>query len=528
MAYREVTRVETKEVLRQWLSGTANKRIAARVGVDVKTVRRYVAAAQALGLKREEGEAALTEELLTALLVSLHARPGRQRGDTWERCEAHREFIEQRLAQGVKLSKLRKLLLRHGVQVPYPTLHRFAVAELGFGRTAATVPVADGEPGSELQVDTGWVGYLEPNALGKRRRFRAWIFTAVFSRHRFVWPCFKETTAEAIEACEQAWRFFGGVFRVLLPDNTKAIVQQPDPLNPLINAAFLEYAQARGFVVDPARVRKPRDKGRVERAVPTVRDDCFGGERLQTLGEARALAERWCRHDYGQRRHTRTQRLPLECFEAEEKPRLAQPPAGRYDIPSWSDPKVGRDHLAQVAKALYSLPTRFIGKRLRARADSALVRFYDRGALVKTHPRKPPGGRSIDPSDFPAHKSVYALRDVAFLKRQAAEHGEAVGRFAHALLDVPLPWTRMRRVYALLGLVRRYGAERVEQTCRIALEVEMFDVKRLERMLLAAAEPAPTTTAAEPKSAPPARHLRPASAFALPLPFNTPTDGGLL
>jgi len=525
MAYREVTRVETKEVLRQWLAGTGNKRIAARVGVDVKTVRRYVIAAQELGLEREQGEAALTEELLTRLLASLHARPGRQRGEAWERCEAHREFVAQRLAQGLKLSKLRKLLLRHGVQVPYATLHRFAVAELGFGRTAATVPIADCEPGSELQVDTGWVGYLEPNALGKRQRFRAWIFTAVFSRHRFVWPCFKETTMEAIEACEQAWRFFGGVFAVLLPDNTKAIIQQPDPLNPLINATFLEYAQARGFVIDPARVRKPRDKGRVERAVQPVRDDCFAGERLKTIPEAREHAERWCLQDYGMRRHTRTQRLPLECFEAEEKPRLLPAPAERYETPYWCDPKVGRDHLAQVAKALYSLPTQFIGKYLRARADRTLVRFYDRGTLVKTHPRKPAGGRSIDASDFPAHKSAYALRDVAFLERQAAEHGEAIGRFAHALLDAPLPWTRMRRVYALLGLVRRYGAERVEQTCRIALEVEMFDVKRLERMLLAAAAPA-TTTGTTPKNASPARHLRPASAFAPAIALrHPPTDG---
>jgi transposase len=522
MAYREVTRVETKEVLRQWLAGAGNKRIAARVGVDVKTVRRYVSAARGLGLERTQGEAALTEELLTTLLASLYTRPGRQRGEAWEHCEAHREFIAQRLAQGLKLSKLRKLLLRHGVQVPYATLHRFAVAELGFGRTAATVPIADCEPGTELQVDTGWMSYLEPNALGKRRRLRAWIFTAVFSRHRFVWPCFAETTAEAIEACEQAWQFFGGVFRVLLPDNTKAIVQRPDPLNPLINAAFLEYAQARGFVIDPARVRKPRDKGRVERAVPTVRDDCFAGETLHSIAEARELAERWCRQEYGLRRHTRTQRLPLECFEAEEKPQLLPPPAQPYEVPGWCDPKVGRDHLAQVAKALYSLPTRFIGKRLRARADRTLVRFYEHGTLVKTHSRQQPGGRSIDPSDFPAHKSAYALRDVAFLERQAAEHGEAIGRFAHALLDVPLPWTRMRRVYALLGLVRRYGAERVEQTCRVALEVEMFDIHRLERMLLAAAAPAPTTTA--PKTAPPARHLRPASEFALPLPFNTPTN----
>ena len=134
--------MEIKEVLRQWVGGAGCKRIGARLGLDVKTVRRYVHAAQALGLTPASGEAALTDELLTAL-ASMRTQAGRPRGDAWERCQAHRDRIKQLLAQGLRLSKLRKLLLRQGVQVPYATLHRFAVAELGFGRTAATVPIAD-------------------------------------------------------------------------------------------------------------------------------------------------------------------------------------------------------------------------------------------------------------------------------------------------------------------------------------------------------------------------------------------------
>jgi transposase len=211
--------VEVKEVLRQWLAGTAKKRIAARLGLDVKTVRRYIEAAQELGLAGDGGEAGLTDELLTAVLAARHGAPGRPRGDAWALCEANRERIAKMLRQGLRLTKLRKLLRRHGVTVPYATLHRFAVAELGFGRAAPTVPVADCAPGEELQLDTGWMGALESDANGRRRRFRAWIFTAVYSRHRFVWPCLPETTASAIEACEAAWAFFGGVFAVVIIDD---------------------------------------------------------------------------------------------------------------------------------------------------------------------------------------------------------------------------------------------------------------------------------------------------------------------
>lgn len=521
MPYREVTMVETKEVLRLWLAGCGKKTIAARLGLDPKTVRRYIQVGREQGLDLARGPDALTDEVLAAVLTALHEVPGRPRGESWDLCRQHRAFIEPLVKHRVRLTKIRKLLQRKGVAITYASLYRFAVAELNFGRSTATVPVADCGPGEEVQVDTGWVGWLTPDLFGKRRRFRAWIFTSVLSRHRFAYPCFKETTATAIAACEAAWEFYGGVFKVLIPDNTKVIVDKADPLTPRINATFLEYSQARGFQIDPTRVRSPKDKARVERAVQTVQDDCFAGECLQTIEQAVFHAESWCRRDYGMRRHSSTGRLPLEHFEAEEKPALLPAPTAPYDVPIWADPKVARDHYAQVEKALYTLPTRFIGRKLRARADKILVRFYDGPTLVKTHPRKPPGEKATDPSDFPAHKAAYAMRDVAFLQRQAQSHGEAIGRFAHALLDVPLPWTRMRRVFSLLGLTTRYGDERVEAACQEALAYGMHDVKRLERMIEIAGRSLTIDTTS--RIIPLARYLRPASQYALPL---TPTPKG--
>lgn len=230
MTYREVTMMEVKEILRLWLGEVPRKRIARTLGVDPKTVRRYTELGRQQGLvPGPEGLEGLTDERFEAILVALKSSAGRPHGESWERCVQHRDFIEKKLKEA-NLSKVRRLLLRRGVDVPYATLHRFAVAELGYGRRTPTIPVADGEPGQEVQLDTGWVGWLQEDLFGKRRRFRAWIFTAVRSRHRFLWPCFRETTEVAIEACEEAWRFFGGIFRVLIPDNTKAIVDDSDPL----------------------------------------------------------------------------------------------------------------------------------------------------------------------------------------------------------------------------------------------------------------------------------------------------------
>jgi stage V sporulation protein SpoVS len=69
------------------------------------------------------------------------------------------------------------------------------------------------------------------------------------------------------------------------------------------------------------------------------------------------------------------------------------------------------------------------------------------------------------------------------LQAIAASHGQAIGAYATALLDIPLPWTRMRHVYALLGLVKRWGATRVEAACASALDHEVISIGLIRRML---------------------------------------------
>jgi len=515
MAFREVTVLEVKEVVRRWLAGEAKKAIARKTGVSRNTVRGYIKAALKSGLRKGAARP-VTDEQIAAVLIELRVPVERPRGEAWELCERHRDFIEKKLGDDVMLSKVGRLLKRQGVEVPYATLHRFAVRELGFGHQAPSIPVSDCAPGAEVQLDTGWMVALEPDVLGKRRRFRAWIFTSVYSRHRFVYPCFEETTKSAIEACEAAWTFFGGVFAVIIPDNTKVIVTRADPLRPLINETFLEYAQARGFTVDPTRAGHPKDKARVERSVPTVREDCFRGEKLRSIEDCARRAEVWCLDEYGMRRHTRTQRMPREAFEADEKPKLKAAPTEPYDVPLYFDPKVAPDRHVNVAKALYSVAIEYRGKKLKARADRTTVRLYLKGQLIETHERQPPGGRSTKPEHFPPEQLAYAQRDTAFLVRQAEGQGPHVGRFAKALLDNPQPWTRMRQCFALLSLCKRFTPERVDETCALALASEMHDYWRLERMVKLAVkhvEPPPRRDNVVPL----ARFLRPARQYALPL-----------
>lgn len=475
--------IEIMEILRLWLQGLGLREVARLSGTDRKTVRRYVDRARACGLDRDGGNGQLTDELIATVIAGV--RPSRPTGRSrpWETIAGEHEQIRQWLKDELTLTKIHTLLGRRGVVVSYRTLHRYATTELDFGRRLATVPVADCEPGAEVQVDFGRLGLLTDAGDGRRRVVHGLIFTAVYSRHVFVWPTYRQTLHDVIAGFEAAWTFFGGVFAVVIPDNMKAIVAHADATEPKLNDAFREYAQARGFAVDPARVRSPRDKPRVERCVQYVRSNFYAGEHFRDINDCRERAEKWCSQTAGMRIHGTTRMRPAEVFATDELPQLTPVPEAVFDIPTWTHPKVAPDRHIQIAKALYSVPGELVGKRIDARSDAHSVKLYWRGELIKVHPVMAPGRRRTDPADLPAEVSVYATRDLNALQRKAAAHGDHVGTYAAAVLEHPLPWTKMRQVYRLLGLVRRHGPETVDDACRRALDAEVIDVGLIERIL---------------------------------------------
>jgi hypothetical protein len=161
-------------------------------------------------------------------------------------------------------------------------------------------------------------------------------------------------------------------------------------------------------------------------------------------------------------------------------------PREPFDVPTWSDAKVHEDHHIQVQRALYSVPTRFIGSKVRVRADRSLVQVYLGSELIKVHPRKQPGQRSTDTNDYPPGKSEYVLRSVDRFLVRAQKHGPNVMAFMDRLLDCALPWTRMRQAHQLDRLCKKYGADRVDVLCRRSLEFDVVDVGKVERMLKSA------------------------------------------
>ncbi len=145
------------------------------MGADPKTVRRYVRAAERVGMKQDDGVGALDDEHFLAVLEALKTPAPRPGSKGRRLCEEKKSFIEKKLAQRVRRALVHRLLQRQGVLINYSMLNRFAVEELDFGKKAATLPVIDGEPGKELQLDTGQFLLPEPDESGRRRRVKASI-----------------------------------------------------------------------------------------------------------------------------------------------------------------------------------------------------------------------------------------------------------------------------------------------------------------------------------------------------------------
>jgi transposase len=484
MAFREVLVTQVREVLRAWLAGAGKRPAARRAGVDVKTAARYIRAAQAAGLARGGDESQLTDELLGQVVAAVRpARPAGH-GESWEVLAGRSAEITGWVKDGLRLVKMHEFLERTGTAVPYRTLARFAAEECGYSswsRQQVTVPVADGKPGEEVQLDFGYLGMISDG--DRRRKLHALVFTAVLSRYCFVYLTFSQTTAAVIAGCEAVWAFFGGIFTVLVPGNLKPVVDKADRLEPRWNREWLEYAQARGLVVDPARVRSPQDKGRVENGVKFAQRSFFAGEDFAGIADAQHRAEDWCRIRAGMRVHGTTRQRPAEVFAQLEAPALRPAPDQPYRVPAWSEAKVQRDFHIRAQNAFYSAPYRLAGQQVTVRADGTLVKIYHRGQVIRTHPQQPAGGRSSDAADFPPGTDVYARRDVDKLAAMAAARGEAIGIYAARILDTPLPWTRMRAVYALIGLARTYGNDPVEQACAAALELDVISVPKVRSIV---------------------------------------------
>ena len=463
--------VDVTEILEHWYAGRPKVEVARSLGVDAKTVRRYVAPAEAAWMA--PGGPPVTPEQWRVLARQWFPQIAGTgvRQVSWRHIAVHHDRIAA-LVGVVPVSVIHQRLRdEQGLEASVASVRRYVRAHFPDGTRPEEVRMARPPvpPGTEAQVDYGYLGLWPDPATGRRRRVWAFSMVLPYSRHLFIRPAVSMTQRAWTEAHVAAFEFFGGAPRRLVPDNLKAGVCKPDLYDPKINRAYAELARHYGCLVDPARAYHPRDKASIEAHQRYLRSSFFAGRSWASLAAMTEDAARWCTEVAGQRRPRALEgRSVLEAFAAEEAVALLPLPEQPFEPATWSRPKVAPDAHVIVGRTLYSVPWRLIGKRLDARATAAMVEFFLDGELVKTHVFTP-HGRRTDWADLPEHKSGFFMRTPAWCQAQAAMVGPACATLTGELLSVSALF-RLRQAQGVLRLGQRYGDARLEAACARALE----------------------------------------------------------
>jgi transposase len=463
---------DIKEILVAWDAGEDISAIARRLGYTRPTVRKYARAAEAVGLTRGGGRRAEAEwDRLAHAALARVAGPGKPTPGADE-VARHHAYLAPRVGQ-VALSVLHQRLRdEHGLRASWATFYRYVQAQ--WPQQVRPVPrvtirLPDPPPGEEAQVDFFSVGLWDDPEAGRRRKLYCFQMTLSHSRHTFLYPVPGEGSVAWLAAHVAALEFFGGCPRRVVPDNLTAGITQADLFDPRLHRAYGELARYYGFLIDPARVRHPQDKPRIERANGYAQTSCFAGREWGGLEEVRAAARRWCLEVAGRRVHGTTGEPPLVAFQLREQATLQPLPARPWELATWTTAVVHADCHLRAGAAGYSAPYPYVGRRLDVRLGERTVALYDGTTLLTTHARQPAGGRATRVEHYPPAGQAHLTQGPAVCQERAAAIGPASAALVAGRLT-PYTLGRLREVRALLRLAETYPADRLEAACRLALD----------------------------------------------------------
>lgn len=430
--------VDIVEIYVHWYAGRPKSQVAASLGVDRKTIRKYRAPAEAAGIT--PGGPPTSEADWAKLLKSWFPELASRRLNqlTWPEIEQHRDYIQGLLGVCTVTTIHQRLRDEHKLRASITSFRRWVHENLPdeAARSKVTALREDVEPGSEAQINYGFLGQWINPTTGKRHRIWAFVMVLPCSRHMFVRPVTHMDQHAWTEAHVEAFRFFGGAPRRLVPDNLKTGVDKPDLYDLKINKSYAELATYYGALVDPARALPPKDKPRVERPMPYVRESFWRGRQFTSLEHMQTEALVWARDTAGRRQSRPLDgAAPMAVFESVEAEALLPLPQTPFVLARWSIATVGPDIHIRVGRTLYSVPWKLIGRRVDVRSTATMVQIFHQDDLVKTHATLEQGKRT-GKADYPPEKIAFQMKTPVWCRTQASAVGEACREVIDQLLEV--------------------------------------------------------------------------------------------
>ncbi len=453
------------EILEHWQTGRSICAISRSLGVCRVTIRKYVYAVEARGYHQGDPTPSQGWKAFIAEVIPQPPDPS-TRSETFAKLLPYQEEIRTALATTKAATIWQRLRDEKQVKVSQPSFYRYLSCFLSdvWKKPQITVRRDDPPPGEEVQIDFGYLGTWQDPKTGKKCRLWAFAMILSFSRHMFVRVVSRLDQREWLMCHILAFEFFGGVPQRVIPDNLKTGIIKPDLYDPKFNRGYEELAHHYGVIIDPARSGKPKDKPRIERMIPYIRDSFWSDRNFNSQEEINRQATQWCLRIAGVREHGTTHKPPLTLFRLAEEKELRPLPMSPFEIVTWQQAKVALDCHIQVSHTLYSVPYQNVGKRVDVKLGSKVVEIYLDSNLIKTHPRGNWGQRVTDWNDYPPEKAAFFQRTPAWCRQQASLVGPSTRETVETLLgEHALHY--LRQCQGILRMKEKYSQERLERAC---------------------------------------------------------------
>jgi transposase len=281
--------------------------------------------------------------------------------------------------------------------------------------------------------------------------------------------------------------FFGGSTEIWVPDNLKSGVTGPCRYEPEVNRTYQEMATHYGAVVIPARVRRPKDKAKVESAVQVAERWILAALRDRTfftLAELNA-AIRELLDDLNRRPMQKLGVSRRELFERLDRPALKALPTDRYEIGVWKPCRVNIDYHVEVERNVYSVPYQLVRETVEARLTTSMVEIFFKNKRVASHRRRlGRGGASTQLAHMPRSHRAHAEWTPSRLIRWAEKAGPATGHLVAEILRHKVhPEQGYRACLGIMRLGRRHGDDRLEAACARATRLGAFSYQTVKNIL---------------------------------------------
>ena len=394
-------------------------------------------------------------------------------------CEPYRELIELGWQRGRNAMAIwQDLVTEYGYAHSYQSVRRF-VNKLHPHVVPQARAVIITEPGEEAQVDYGTGPWVRDPQSGKYRRTRLFVMTLGYSRKCVRLLVFSSSARIWAELHETAFRRLGGSVRVVVLDNLKEGVLQPDIYDPTLNPLYRDLLAHYGAVALPCRVKDPDRKGKVEAGVGHAQKTPLKGQRFESLEAAQAYLDRWETNWADTRIHGTTKRQVAAMF-AEERPHLLPLPLEPFRFYEYGQRVVNLDGCVEVAAAYYSAPPGWIGRRVPVQWDGLYVRLLhpQTGQLLREHLRQKRGCHRIQEQD----RSPRTPPSTTQLLNRASRVGSNIGKLCQAIYQRQ-GQVGVRRILGVLSLAKRFGPAVVEEACSEALELGVHEYHFVRRYL---------------------------------------------